>query len=281
MKLSFLLIATFFAQFLQALGGQSAISVDCSDFLVATDCTFLAVTLVTDEYISYAQMLQERISQLTTGACKLEILYAGSENKLYQNRAKTTENEVQYDNKFAGVDVKNVAIQEILDCMPESSILLWIDATVLLMNFVQNDVPSIIGSSQISFAREGSKSINIGVMIIRNEQATKLFFRRVTKYIRHGYWDQGVISCMLSMRTRHDCSRIKFFSRIHWSLLPVSFAEVFRVRSSGMCPVSRFFNQKAPSFIKLIGPDPRERMSCMERACKAQHVLTNITCLSR
>lgn len=271
MKVLLLPTVTLFATFFNALLGASGLNFTCSNFQISK-CTFFAATLVTDEYISHAVMLQKRIKQLTSDLCQLEIVYAGNKTELYKNRLHTSKSEIQYDNKFAGIDVKNVAIQGILDCMPEHSVLLWIDATILVMNFESKNVLNIIGSNHILFAREGRKSINIGVMIIRNQRASRIFFERVTKYIQRGYWDQGVVSCMLSSKTRHNCSRIKISPTIRWSFLPAPFAEVFRVRNSGICPESRFFSQEAPSFIKLIGPNQAKRVMCMQRVCKEQNV---------
>ena len=273
MKAYFLLAVSFFASGFCTVE-VVALNFLCYNFQKVSECGFFIATLVTDEYMPHAQLLQKRILHLTQQKCQLEILYVGNQTELFRNRSHTSKKEIQYDNKFAGVDVKNVAIQEILDCMPKQSTLLWFDATVLLLNLIQPDILSIIGSSQVLFAREGKKSINIGVMLIRNVEASKIFFKRVTKYIRQGYWDQGVISCMLHVKTRHDCSRIHEFSKIRWSFLPAQFAEVFKVRNSGICPERRFSRQGAPSIIKLIASDSSKRISCMKLLSESQNLQT-------
>jgi len=123
---------------------------------------------------------------------------------------------------------------------------------------------------EILFVKEPSraKSINLGVIAIRNSVKTRELFSRLTEYIHRGYWDQGVMCCMLNRPTRHDCTHISNF-KIRWGYLPDRFAQVKKLRHSSSCVPLKTKN--LPIIVKFtISKDEVQykRMQCLRNYMK-------------
>ena len=71
---------------------------------------------------------------------------------------------------------------------------------------------SLLHGRDLLFAQEvvGKKfSANIGVILMKNTPQLVILFNLTLTYIRAGYWDQGIICCLLGIPTRHSCEHIE------------------------------------------------------------------------
>ena len=48
--------------------------------------------------------------------------------------------------------------------------------------------------------RQGVDRLNLGVILMRNNLNLQILFNRTISFVQRGYWDQGIISCMLGSK---------------------------------------------------------------------------------
>lgn len=132
-------------------------------------CPLYIVTLATNEYSMQSAFLRSQIAKFSGQKCDLEIV---TTNCTFQELTKFKTNEVrQHKNSFAGIDVKIGAILSFLERIPQNSVFLWLDSSLVVNNFNFLQIKLSIKRREILFAREGSSKkigANIGVILMKN-----------------------------------------------------------------------------------------------------------------
>lgn len=234
-------------------------------------CHFIIATLATDKYMSHVNDLRKSILSVTNQNCFLRVIYGGTESELFNSKVTNASNDYRaYRNPFAGIDTKVKAVLRILAGSPNGSILLWIDASVLLLNSTNLDASLLIESYDMLFIRERRyvDRLNLGVIIMRNSDSVRHLLIETVSVIQRGYWDQGIISCALGSKfgpkvVEKNCSQIGVMRNreIRWSFLPDSFALTAKVSSDRSC--TQKINGTSPTFLKFTG-DKMKRFQCFK-----------------
>jgi len=232
-------------------------------------CPLYIVTLATNEYSTQSAFLRSQIAKISGRKCDLEIV---TTNCTFQELTKFKTNEVrQHKNSFAGIDVKIRAILSVLERIPQNSVFLWLDSSLVVFNkYNFSRIKLSMKRREILFAREGSgKKIgaNIGVILMKNTPRVTQLFNTTLSYVRQGHWDQGIVCCLLGLHTGYSCKNIKTLSKtLKWSYLNNRFAAVKKVGPYS-CDFRKKFKgiseRNLPMFLKLIG-DSKRRARCLE-----------------
>jgi len=231
-------------------------------------CPLYIATLATYEYSMQSAFLRSQIAKFSGQKCDLEIV---TTNCSFQELTKFKTNEVrQHKNSFAGIDVKIGAILSVLKRIPQNSVLLWLDSSLVVNKFNFLQIKLSMKGREILFVREGSSKrigANIGVILMKNTPRVTQLFNTTLSYVRQGHWDQGVVCCLLGLHTGYSCKNIKTLSQtLKWSYLSSRFAVVKKVGPYS-CDFRKKFKgvskRNLPMFLKLIG-DSKRRARCLE-----------------
>ena len=231
-------------------------------------CPYYIATLATTEYLQQLSYLKHQIVSFSNGVCDLRTVQTGSFQEVSKFKVVSGR---QYPNEFSGVDIKISAVLDTLKSLPVNSTLLWLDASTIVLNSIDTtEGESLLHGKDLLFAQQvvGKKfSANIGVILMKNTPQLVIFFDLTLTYIRAGYWDQGIICCLLGIPTRHSCEHIeRYRGKIKWSYLKRAFAAIKSIKGKSKC---RFDNnvhrgkRKLPVFLKLIG-DKEKRSKCLK-----------------
>lgn len=238
-------------------------------------CPLYIATLATNEYLAQSEFLRHKIAEVSGQKCDLEIV---ATNSTFQELTVFKSDKVRHKNSFAGIDVKIRAILSVLKRIPQNSLFLWLDSSLVVLNKYNFLLIKLsMKRREILFAREGSgkkMGANIGVIVMKNTPRVTQLFNTTLNFVEQGHWDQGVICCLLGLRTGYNCENIKTQrTLLKWSYLSNRFVAVKKVGPFS-CDFSKKFKgiskRNLPVFLKLIG-DSKKRARCLEILRKPQH----------
>lgn len=234
-------------------------------------CPFTIATFATDRYTSHVNELRKSVLSITKRQCSLEVIHAGNELDLSRNNlTRSKVRRIPYRNPFAGVDAKVKAILGVLQGIPNESLLLWTDASVLLLNSLDFNIVLALKQFDILFIRErrGIDRLNLGVILMKNNHSIRKLFNETLLFTQKGYWDQGIVSCALGSKLgpkalEKNCTKvgIRRHHEILWSFLPDSFAQTTKVLVGAAC--IKDFSEPSPTFLKFTG-DKARRFQCFK-----------------
>ena len=233
------------------------------------ECPLHIATLATNEYLTQSAFLRRQVAKFSGSKCSLEIF---TTNCTFQELKKYKVQEGRrHQNPFTGIDVKIGAILSFLERIPQGDMFLWLDSSMLVLNRLNfYRAKLFLKNRDILFAQEGSykkKSPNIGVILMKNTPDTTMFFNATLDYVRQGFWDQGVVCCLIGVHTGYSCEHIKPKSEnLKWSYLNHRFAVVKKIGPYS-CDISKKFKgvskKQLPMLLKLIGNSER-RERCLQ-----------------
>ena len=231
-------------------------------------CPYYIATLSTTEYLQQSSYLKRQIVSFSNGDCDLRIVQTRSFQEVSKFKVVSGR---RYPNAFSGVDIKILAVLDTLKSVPVNSTLLWLDSSTIVLNSIDTaEGESLLHGKDLLFAQEvvGKKfSANIGVILMKNTPQLVSFFNVTLAYIRQGYWDQGIICCLLGIPTRHSCEHIeRYRGKIKWSYLKRAFAAIKSIKGNSKCRLDNNDHRgkrKLPVFLKLIG-DKEKRSKCLK-----------------
>lgn len=237
--------------------------------LLRKKCPYHIATLSTTEYLQQSSFLKHQVASFSSGVCNLEVVKTKSFKEVSKFEVAFGK---QYRNSFSGVDIKISAILKTLTSLPANSALLWLDSSTIVLNSIGNiQANSILHRNDILFIREVVErrvSANIGVILMKNTPDVVNFFNITLSYIWEGFWDQGIVCCLLGIPTRHSCEHIeKYRGEMKWSYLKRTFALIKSIKKSSKCYLDNNTiggkKRKLPIFLKLIGNKDR-RAECLQ-----------------
>jgi len=100
--------------------------------VTGSECPLQIATLATNEYLTQSAFLRSQIAKFSGKKCNLEII---STNSTFKELTRFEIDEGRrHKNSFAGIDVKILAVLSVLERIPQNSIFLWLDSSVVVLN---------------------------------------------------------------------------------------------------------------------------------------------------